>query len=83
MFRLTGVPPDQAIKTIKIDITMSVWEIKGILMMKYKLNPILAVQLILGGKVLPDNIQFKDVLFKLDVDVKKIVVTVMATEAGG
>ena len=57
-FRLTGVPPDQAIKLIECDPNQSVAEIKKSVQREYKLNPILAIQFIYKGKVLPDNIKF-------------------------
>ena len=78
-FRLTGVPPDQAIKLIECDPNQSVAEIKKSVQREYKLNPILAIQFIYKGKVLPDNIKFA----KIGVHPKKDVITVMATQAGG
>ena len=78
-FRLTGVPPDQAIKLIEIDANNSIAEIKKVVQKEYKLNPILAIQFIFKGKVLPDNIKFT----KVGVSAKTDVITVMATQAGG
>ena len=78
-FRLTGVPPDQAIKLIEIDPNQSIAEIKKIVQKEYKLNPILAIQFIFKGKVLPDNEKFN----KMAVNSKTDVVTIMATQAGG
>lgn len=46
---------------------------------EYKLNPILAIQFIFKGKVLPDNLKFA----KIGIHPKKDVITVMATQAGG
>ncbi len=78
-FRLTGVPPDQAMKNIEIDPEKSVGEIKKSVQQEYKLNPILAIQFIYKGKVLPDNIKFN----KVGIHPKKDIITVMATQAGG
>ena len=78
-FRLTGVPPDQAIKMIEIDPDKPISEIKKSVQQEYKLNPILAIQFIYKGKVLPDNIKFN----KVGIHPKKDIITVMATQAGG
>ncbi len=78
-FRLTGVPPDQAIRLIDIDTAAMVAEIKKDVQKAYKLNPILAIQFIFKGKVIPDNIKFA----KMGVNPKADVITVMATQAGG
>ena len=78
-FRLTGVPPDQAIKLIEVDPNQSIAEIKKTVQREYKLNPILAIQLIFKGKVLPDQLKFA----KIGIHPKKDVITVMATQAGG
>lgn len=42
-FRLTGVPPDQAIKIIKVDSYQTIIDVKKIVQREYKLNPILAI----------------------------------------
>ena len=78
-FRLTGVPPDQAIKLIELDPNHSVADLKRSVQKEYKLNPILAIQFIFKGKVLPDKLTFS----KVGVHPKKDVITVMATQAGG
>jgi hypothetical protein len=78
-FRLTGVPPDQAMKSIDLDPNLTIAELKKAVQKEYKLNPILAVQFIFKGKVLPDNLKFS----KVGVQPKKDIVTVMATQAGG
>jgi hypothetical protein len=75
-FRLTGVPPDQAIKLIEVDPNQSIAEIKKNVQREYKLNPILAIQFIFKGKVLPDNLKFA----KIGIHPKKDVITVMATQ---
>ena len=75
-FRLTGVPPDQAIKLIEVDPNQSIAEIKKTVQREYKLNPILAIQFIFKGKVLPDNLKFA----KIGIHPKKDVITVMATQ---
>jgi hypothetical protein len=78
-FRLTGVPPDQAIKLIELDSSNSIAQIKKTVQREYKLNPILAIQFIFKGKVLPDRLMFS----KIGIHPKKDVITVMATQAGG
>lgn len=78
-FRLTGVPPDQAIKIIEIDPNQGIAEIEKTVQKVYKLNPILALQFIFKGKVLPDNLKFG----KTGIHQKKDVITVMAIQAGG
>ena len=88
-FRLTGVPPDQAIKLIEVDPNQSIAEIKKTVQREYKLNPILAIQFIFKGKVLPDQLKFA----KVGIHPKKDVIkfegsplkyeAVMATQAGG
>ncbi len=45
-FRLTGVPPSQAIKRIQINPDHSITEIKKTIQREYKLNPILVIQFI-------------------------------------
>ena len=78
-FRLTGVPPNHAIKQIDIDPTQTILAIKKNVQQEYKLNPILAIQFIFKGKVLPDDLKFQ----KAGVHPKKDIITVMATQAGG
>ncbi len=78
-FRLTGVPPDQAIKQIDIDPNQTIQSVKKNVQQEYKLNPILAIQFIFKGKVLPDTMAFS----KAGIHPKKDVITVMATQAGG
>ena len=88
-FRLTGVPPDQAIKLIEVDPNQNIADIKKTVQREYKLNPILAIQFIFKGKVLPDQLKFA----KIGIHPKKDVIksenllllceTVMATQAGG
>ncbi|MBD3254805.1 MAG: hypothetical protein GF383_06915 [Candidatus Lokiarchaeota archaeon] len=78
-FRLTGVPPDQAIKLIEVDPNNSISDVKKTVQKEYKLNPILAIQFIFKGKVLPDDLKFS----KIGIHPKKDVITVMATQAGG
>lgn len=78
-FRLTGVPPDQAIKLIEVDQNKNVGEIKKVVQKEYKLNPILAIQFIFKGKVLADDIKFS----KIGLNPKTDIITVMATQAGG
>jgi len=42
-FRLTGVPPEKAIKSIQVDPNHSISEIKKVIKREFKLNPILDV----------------------------------------
>ncbi|MFX1353919.1 MAG: ubiquitin-like protein [Promethearchaeota archaeon] len=76
---MTGVPPDQAIKLIELDPNSVVAEVKKTVQREYKLNPILAIQFIFKGKVLPDELKFA----RIGIHPKKDVITVMATQAGG
>ncbi len=78
-FRLTGVPPDQAIKVIELDPNKTVQETKKTVQQEYKLNPVLAIQFIFRGKVLPDAMKME----KAGIHPQKDVITVMATQAGG
>lgn len=78
-FRLTGVPPDQAIKVIELDPQKTIQEVKKTVQQEYKLNPVLAIQFIFKGKVLPDGMKVS----KVGIHPKKDIITVMATQAGG
>ncbi len=77
-FRLTGIPPEYAMKTIDVDHTKTVQEIKKSVQSAYDLNPILGIQFIFRGKVISDTLRFKDIRVK-----ENEVVTIMATQAGG
>jgi hypothetical protein len=74
-FRLTEVPPDQAVKTVDVDVDRNVEDAKKNVRKSYKLNPNLTIQFIHKGKVLPDNVRFAS----LGIHPKKDVITVMAT----
>ena len=78
-FRLLGVPPDQAVKTADIDVNQDITEAKKVVRNLYKLNPILTLQFIHKGKVLPNNVRFAS----LGLIPKKDVITVMASQVGG
>lgn len=78
-FRLTGVPPELAVKSIEVDPNQKIYEIKKIVQREYRLNPILAIQFIFKGKLLPDELS----LSKIKLIPKKDVITVMASQAGG
>ncbi|MFX1449507.1 MAG: hypothetical protein ACFFCM_01610 [Promethearchaeota archaeon] len=78
-FRLLGVPPDQAVKTADIDVNQNITEAKKVVRNLYKLNPILTLQFIHKGKVLPNNVRFAS----LGLLPKKDVITVMASQVGG
>lgn len=57
----------------------SIYKLVNELQREYKLNPILAIQFIFKGKVLPDNLKFGGI----GIHPQKDVITVMATQAGG
>ena len=78
-FRLTRVPPNQAIQLVDINLNSSIAELKKSLIRAYKLNPILAIQLIFKGKILPDNIRLRKIGFHPNKD----VITIMSTQGGG
>lgn len=78
-FRLAGVPPDQAIQLVDVNPYSSIADIKKSLIRSFRLNPILAIQLIFKGKILPDNIRLRMVGFHP----KKDVITVMSMQGGG
>ena len=62
-----------------VDVNQNVADAKKQVRKAYKLNPILTIQFIHKGKVLPDNVRFAS----LGIFPKKDVITVMATQAGG
>lgn len=78
-FRLIGVPPDQALKSIEVDPDLTVAQIKRLVQRSYKLNEILHINFIFKGKVLPDEMKFS----KIGIHPKKDVITVMSHQAGG
>ena len=71
--------PDRAIRLIELDPNQSIEYIKKSVQREYKLNPILAIQFIFKGKVLPGDLKFA----KIGIHPKKDIITVMATQAGG
>ncbi len=77
--RLTGVPPDQAYKLIELDPNSSIVDLKKHIQREYKINPILNIQLIFKGKILPDQLKFS----KLGINLEKDIITVMVTQGGG
>lgn len=77
--RLTGVPPDKAIRMVKFDPNQYVSEIKKNIQRIYKLNPIHAIQLIFKGKIIPDNVK----LAKMGIHPEKDIITIMAMQSGG
>lgn len=70
-FKLTGVPPDQAIILIEVDTNYGIAEVKIIAQREFKLNPILAIQFIFKGKVLPDNFKYLTISIRPKKDVIK------------
>lgn len=77
-FRLTGVPPNQALKLIKVNSNQSIAEIKKSVQREYKLNPIFGIQFIFKGKVLLDQLKFE----KIEIHLKKDTITVISTQGG-
>ena len=78
-FRLTGVPPSQAIKHMQINSDHSIAEIKKYVQREYKLNPILRIQFIFKGKGLPDHLNFE----KIGIHLANDTITVMSTQGAG
>ncbi len=79
-FRLVGIPPNQAIQLVDIDPNSSIAELKKSVIRLYKLNPILAIQFIYKGKVLPDYLKCSIIV---RVHTKREVITVMGIMGGG
>jgi len=79
-FRLAGVPPNQAIQLVDIVPNSSIADLKKSVIRSYKLNPILAIQFIYKGKILPDNLKCSMVG---GVHTKRDVITVMGIMEGG
>lgn len=77
-FRLTGVPPNQALKIIKLDSHQTITEIKKTIQREYKLNPIFAIQFIFKGKVLMGSLKLREI----GIDPKKDLICVMSTQSG-
>jgi len=75
-FRLMGVPPHHTLKLIKIDPKQFIAEVKRSVQREFKLNPILGIQFIFRGKVLPDQLKFE----KIGIHLKKDIITVMSTQ---
>ncbi|HEC38963.1 MAG TPA: hypothetical protein ENI29_12060 [bacterium] len=61
---------EQAIKLIELDPNNAIADIKKTVQREYKLNPILAIQFIFKGKVLPDQLKFA----KIGIHPKKDVI---------
>lgn len=78
-FRLTGVPPEQAMRSISVYPETSTADIKKMVYQEYKLNPILHIQFIFKGQIIPDTSIFS----KIGIHSKEDTITVMATQAGG
>ena len=79
-FRLAGVPPNQAIQFVDIDPNSSIADVKKLVIRSFKLNPIIAIQFIYKGKVLPDNLNCS--MFG-GAHTKQDVITVMGIMGGG
>ncbi|MHA1799815.1 MAG: ubiquitin-like protein [Candidatus Helarchaeota archaeon] len=77
-FRIPGASPDEII-VIDLDEEQTIEEIKKVVLLRSKLNPILYVSLICKGKILPDDLK----LSELDINPKKDVLSIMAYQAGG
>ncbi|MHA2010032.1 MAG: hypothetical protein ACXACY_29475, partial [Candidatus Hodarchaeales archaeon] len=77
-FRLTGVPPDQAIKSIDTEIARkTVKSLKMEVQTEYELNPILDIHLLLNGEVLSDSTPLSRLRLR-----STDTISVMAEQAG-
>jgi len=77
-FRLSGAPLEKAVKTLEFNHMMNVLNVKAIVKDEYKLNPILELQLLWRGKVLPEHVRINDIPYKKDE-----VMIIFATQSGG
>jgi len=78
-FRLAGVPPNQALRLIKVNPNLSIAEIKKLVQREYKLNPILGIHFIFKGRILPDQLKFG----KIGIHFRKDTITIMSRQGGG
>ena len=78
-FRLIGVPPELAVKTLKIDPNSTVDQIKILVKRTYLLDPILKIDLVLRGEVLGDTMKGT----QLNIDLEKDQIVIMIYEEGG
>jgi len=77
-FRLIGVPPENALKEIRINTKGNITDIKKLVIQEYKLNPVLPIQFILKGSILSNNTGYNDLRFFP----KKDVIAVMTKQVG-
>lgn len=77
-FKLPGLSLEYTSQMIEIDPNQTIRDIKKTVQREYKLNPILAIQFIFKGKVLPDHLK----LASSGIQPERDVITVMATQAG-
>jgi len=78
-FRLTGTPPEIGQKSIDVKPEFTVAELKKVVKDAYDLNPVLQVQFIFRGKVIPDGIVMQDI----GIHPTKDTICVFATQSGG
>ncbi len=76
---MTGVPPDHAYRLIDLDPNSSISDLKKQIQREYQINPILNIQLIFKGRILPDQLRFA----KLGINFERDIITVMLTQGGG
>ncbi len=76
---LSGVPPYYAIKLVDLNPDQSIATIRRIVQKEYRLNPILAIQFIFKGKVLPDTLK----LSKIGIHPMRDLITIISTHGGG
>ncbi|MBD3215847.1 MAG: ParB/RepB/Spo0J family partition protein [Candidatus Lokiarchaeota archaeon] len=79
VFRLVGVPPKRAIKNIEIDPNKTIGQIKRLVQKVYRLNPVLEINFIYKGKVLPSDMK----IFKIGFYPEGEPITIFHMNAGG
>ena len=76
MFRCTGLPPENSVKTISISQSQNFFQIKKIIKEAFGINPLMVIQLLHNGKFIPDNIMvYESSIFSLKDEI--IVMAVM------
>ncbi|MFX0072944.1 MAG: roadblock/LC7 domain-containing protein [Candidatus Hermodarchaeota archaeon] len=79
IFRLTGVPPQEALKKVNINPNGRIADIKKSVKSEFKLNPLLAIQLIFKGKVLSNRLSFN----YFGINYKEDIISIMANQVAG
>ena len=78
-FRMLGMPPEHAIKSIEVNPNQKVAELLQVIHEAYKINPLLKLQLLFKGKVLSEDLKFTH----MDIFPEQDVITIMAVMTGG